>query len=40
MNKVKTAILFVVLTLMLIFIGFLIGGRTGVTYAFIFALIM
>lgn len=40
MNNVKTAILFVVLTLMLIFIGYLIGGRTGVTYAFIFALIM
>jgi len=40
MNKVKTAMLFVVLTLMLIFIGFLLGGRTGVTYAFIFALIM
>jgi heat shock protein HtpX len=40
MNNVKTALLFVVLTLMLIFIGYLIGGRTGVTYAFIFALIM
>jgi heat shock protein HtpX len=40
MNNVKTAILFVVLTLMLVFIGYLIGGRTGVTYAFIFALIM
>ncbi len=40
MNNVKTAILFVVLTLMLIFIGYLIGGQTGVTYAFIFALVM
>ncbi len=40
MNNVKTAILFVILTLMLIFIGYLIGGRTGVTYAFIFALVM
>jgi len=40
MNNVKTVILFMVLTLMLVFIGYLIGGRTGVTYAFIFALIM
>jgi heat shock protein HtpX len=40
MNKLKTAALFVVLTLMLIFIGFIVGGRTGVTIAFIFALVM
>lgn len=40
MNTFKTALLFVVLTLLLIFIGYLIGGRSGVTFAFIMALIM
>jgi len=40
MNTFKTALLFVVLTLLLIFIGYLIGGRNGVTFAFIMALIM
>jgi len=40
MNNVKTAILFVVLTLMLIFIGYIIGGRSGVTMAFMFALVL
>lgn len=40
MNNFKTVILFVILTLMLIFIGYLIGGRTGVTYAFIFSLVI
>jgi heat shock protein HtpX len=40
MNSFKTALLFVVLTLLLIFIGYLIGGRSGVTFAFIIALIM
>ncbi len=40
MNTFKTALLFVVLTLLLIFIGYLIGGRNEVTFAFIMALIM
>jgi heat shock protein HtpX len=40
MNNFKTALLFVVLTLILIFIGFIVGGRTGVTIAFIIALVM
>ena len=40
MNTFKTALLFVVLTLLLIFIGYLIGGRNGVTFALIMALIM
>jgi heat shock protein HtpX len=40
MNSLKTALLFVVLTLLLVFIGYLAGGRSGVTIAFIFALVM
>ena len=40
MNGFKTALLFVVLTLMLVFVGFLIGGRTGLTIAFIIAVVM
>lgn len=40
MNTFKTALLFVVLTLLLILIGYLIGGQNGVTFAFIMALIM
>lgn len=40
MNTFKTALLFVVLTLLLIFISYLIGGRNGVTFAFIMVLIM
>lgn len=40
MNTFKTALLFVVLTLLLIFIGYLIGGSNGVTFTFIMALIM
>ncbi len=40
MNGVKTALLFVVLTVLLIFVGYLIGGRSGVTIAFAMALIM
>lgn len=40
MNGLKTALLFVILTLLLIFIGYFVGGRSGVTIAFIFALVM
>ncbi len=40
MNTFKTALLLVVLTLQLTFIGYLIGGRNGITFAFIMALIM
>jgi heat shock protein HtpX len=40
MNGFKTALLFVVLTLLFIFVGFLIGGRGGMTIAFIMAVIM
>jgi heat shock protein HtpX len=40
MNTFKTALLFVALTLLLIFIGYLIGGRNGVTFAFIMALVL
>jgi heat shock protein HtpX len=40
MNGFKTASLFVVLTLLFIFVGFLIGGRGGMTIAFIIALVM
>lgn len=40
MNYFKTAILLVVLTLLLIWIGGMIGGPNGATIAFIFALVM
>jgi heat shock protein HtpX len=40
MNGFKTALLFVVLTLLFILVGFLIGGRSGMTIAFIMAVIM
>lgn len=40
MNGFRTALLFVVLTLLFIFVGYLIGGRSGVTIAFIMAFVM
>jgi heat shock protein HtpX len=40
MNGFKTALLFIVLTLILVTAGYLIGGRNGVTIAFIMALVM
>jgi len=40
MNGFKTALLFVVLTLLFVFVGYLIGGRSGVTFAFIIAVVM
>jgi len=40
MNGLKTALLFIVLTLILVTAGYLIGGRSGVTIAFILALVM
>ena len=40
MNGFKTALLFIVLTLILVTAGYLIGGKSGVTIAFIMALIM
>ena len=40
MNSFKTALLFIMLTLMLIVLGYLLGGRQGVTIAFIMALVM
>ena len=40
MNIFKTAVLLTALTLLLVWIGGLIGGRTGMMYAFVFALIM
>ncbi len=40
MNGFRTALLFVVLTLLFIFVGYLVGGRSGVTIAFVMALVM
>ncbi len=40
MNGFKTGALFVVLTMILIIIGYLLGGRSGVTFAFAIALVM
>jgi len=40
MNGVKTVMLFIVLTLIFLAAGWLIGGRGGVTFAFIMAIIM
>jgi len=40
MNIFKTTVLLAALTLLLVFVGGMIGGRTGMIYAFVFALIM
>jgi heat shock protein HtpX len=40
MNIFKTTLLLAALTLLLVFIGNLLGGRSGMMYAFVFALIM
>ena len=40
MNYIKTGILLVVLTLMLVFVGSLIGGPRGAAIAFVFALVL
>ena len=40
MNYIKTAILLIVLTLILVWVGGLIGGPRGAMYAFIFALVI
>ncbi|HBC47469.1 MAG TPA: protease HtpX, partial [candidate division Zixibacteria bacterium] len=40
MNGFKTALLFVVLTLMLLLVGYLIGGKSGLTIALIMAFVM
>jgi heat shock protein HtpX len=40
MNGFKTALLFVVLTLIFLFVGYLIGGQSGMTIAFVIALVM
>lgn len=40
MNTFKTALLFVALTTILLIIGFFVGGRGGVTFAFAIALIL
>jgi heat shock protein HtpX len=40
MNGLKTALLFVVLTLLFVIVGYIIGGRSGVTIAFIIAFAM
>lgn len=40
MKAVRTALLLVALTLLFVFVGQLIGGRTGAMYAFVFAAIM
>ncbi len=40
MNTIKTAILMTILTLLLIFVGNLIGGNGGMIIAFIFAVLM
>jgi len=39
-NRVKTFVLLVALSLLLIFLGNLFGGRAGMQFAFVFALIM
>ncbi len=39
-NAVKTTLLMTVLTVLLIFVGNLIGGNNGMVFAFVFALIM
>jgi heat shock protein HtpX len=40
MNIFKTAVLLTALTLLLVWVGGLLGGRAGMMYAFVFALIM
>ncbi|MBM4135522.1 MAG: zinc metalloprotease HtpX [Nitrospira sp.] len=40
MNSLKTMVLMVTLTLMLVFIGGLLGGKTGMTFALIMAFVM
>lgn len=40
MNGFKTALLFVILTVLFISIGFLVGGQGGATFAFIMALVL
>src|SRR4030043_1821417 len=40
MNKFKTFLLMLVLTLIFVFVGSAIGGRSGMVYAFIFAALM
>src|SRR4030043_351797 len=40
MNKFKTFLLMLVLTLIFVFVGSAIGGRNGMVYAFIFAALM
>ena len=37
MNGLKTMILMVMLTLMLVFVGGLLGGKTGMTFALVMA---
>jgi len=39
-NQLKTALLLTILTALIIWIGRMFGGSTGVVYAFIFALAM
>ncbi|MBI3593026.1 MAG: protease HtpX, partial [Nitrospirae bacterium] len=40
MNGLKTMVLMVTLTLMLVFIGGLLGGKTGMTFALVMAFAM
>jgi len=40
MNSLKTVLLMVTLTLMLVFIGGLLGGKTGMTFALVMAFVM
>ena len=40
MNGLKTALLFVVLTVIFLLVGYLVGGRGGMTIAFIIAMVM
>jgi heat shock protein HtpX len=40
MNTLRTALLLTALTLLLVFVGQIAGGRVGAMYAFIFAIIM
>jgi len=40
MNYLKTGILLIVLTVLFVFIGQMVGGRTGAMYAFAIALVM
>ena len=39
-NQIKTVVLLGVLTGLLLFVGQLVGGASGLTIAFIFAIIM